>query len=80
MNWYAAAKVLHDRAEYLRSRDHGLTPGQIEAARQALRIFSSPALDAIREAWVAEALDEFVKVFERRGRDEETPTPVPVKR
>ncbi len=75
MSWYAAVHLLRGRAEHLRSRDHGVTPQQIESARAAMRIFSTPVIDAMLALDVAAALDDLADVLQQRGRDEETPDP-----
>lgn len=73
MTWFRASALLRELARLKKQVDRGVTRAQLDAAREALRIFAPPVLEALRDEWAADVLERTAEIFERHGRDDDTP-------
>lgn len=76
MNGFEAADLLRRLAKQERDKvaRYGVTETQLEAAREAMGIFSTSVVEALRYQAAAETLEWAAGVLERQARAEKTPT------
>lgn len=77
MSWFAAARYLEAEAKRERQRHAalGVTQEQIEAMREALKIFDQFTLRALISDEIAKVLEAEASVFLAKGRHVDTPGP-----
>ena len=71
MSWYAAIHYLRRSAEAYRGGDK-VSEAQMDAVKEALKIFDTRVLGALKSQWLAEALEDAAVGLERLARNAET--------
>lgn len=76
MSLYEAVGLLRSLACERREQHHGVSEGQLAAAKDAMGIFAGPVLAALQNQQAANVLDWAADRLERAARSEETPGPI----